>query len=79
MVKHGSASLSVIAAAVALPLTNMSFSAKWLMGRDYEPFDYANLVWTGRGERGQRAQVRFRFAGTESMLILAVHMLAVSF
>ena len=46
VVKHGSASLSVIAAAVALPLTNMSFSAKWLMGRDYEPFDYVNLLST---------------------------------
>ncbi len=47
VVKHGSASLSVIAAAVALPLTNMSFSWKELMGRDYEPFDYLNLVSTG--------------------------------
>jgi len=47
VVKHGSASLSVIAAAVALPLTNMSFSWKEVMGVDYEPFDYRNLVSTG--------------------------------
>jgi len=46
VVKHGSANLSVIAAAVALPLTNMSFSWKFLMGADYEPFDYINLVST---------------------------------
>ena len=46
VVKHGSASLSVISAAVALPLTNMSFSWKELMGVDYEPFDYLNVVST---------------------------------
>ncbi|GMH64830.1 hypothetical protein TrLO_g4870 [Triparma laevis f. longispina] len=46
VVKHGSASLSVIAAAVALPLTNMSFSWKQVMGVDYEPFDYRNLIST---------------------------------
>ena len=46
VVKHGSASLSVISAAIALPLTNMSFSWRQLMGKDYEPFDYLNIVST---------------------------------
>ena len=37
---------ALVTAAVALPLTNMSFSSRWLMGRDYEPFDYVNLLST---------------------------------
>jgi hypothetical protein len=46
VVKHGSANLSVITAAIALPLTNMSFSWRLVMGPDYEPFDNINLVAT---------------------------------
>jgi hypothetical protein len=45
--KHGSATLSVVAAAVALPLTNISFSFSFLMGKnDVEPFSVFNLFST---------------------------------
>ena len=46
VVKHGSASLSVIASAIALPATNMSFSVRALMGPDTEKFHVVNVVST---------------------------------
>jgi len=46
VVKHGNANLSVVTAAIALPLTNMSFSWRLVMGKDYEPFQNTNLLAT---------------------------------
>ncbi|EWM29290.1 Transmembrane transporter protein, chloroquine resistant [Nannochloropsis gaditana] len=42
--KHGGATLLVISAALALPVTNFAFSMTWIMGEDTEPFNPFDAV-----------------------------------
>jgi len=42
--KHGGATLLVISAALALPVTNFAFCMPWIMGEDTEPFNPYDAV-----------------------------------
>jgi len=45
--KHGGATLLVISAALALPVTNFAFGMPWIMGEDTEPFNPYDAVALG--------------------------------